>query len=474
MDVHVRLTGRGSLSEQIYRQLLDAVLDGRLRAGERLPPTRDLSHRLEVSRNTVGLAYERLAAEGVLVGRVGDGSYVAPELARAARARRAPAGAVRPLARWDSLPAVAARPSARYDFSVGVPDASLFPFAIWRRLVSSELRPSSLRQASYAPPGGDEGLREAIARHASVSRAVRASAEDVIVTQGAQQAFHLVARVLMADGACVAVEEPGYPQVRRLFESLGGKVRGVPVDAEGVMVGAIPAAARIIYVTPSHQFPLGMPMSFSRRQALLEWAERRGAVIIEDDYDSEYRFAGRPLDPLQNLDRAGRVIYVGSFSKVLLPGLRLGFLIAPASLQSALLSARQLTDWHGDMASQRALARFIDQGFLARHVRKVTRHYADRHSRLTEALGHMLEGTLELVPTAAGLHLSAVLSPGVRVDIAEVVKRAAANGVRVAALSDFYAGKAARGGLVIGFGGIEPARIGEGMRRLAACFPTGP
>jgi GntR family transcriptional regulator / MocR family aminotransferase len=409
MDVHIRLARRGDLSVQIYRQLLEAVLDGRLRSGERLPPTRELARRLDVSRNTVGVAYERLVADGVLIGRVGSGSFVSAEPLRRLHARRAPAGAVHPRPVWRSIPALVDRPPdpAAYDFRVGTPDVALFPFTTWRRLVANELRSPPAPYAKYGHPAGHAGLRAAIARHVGVSRAVRADADDVIVTQGAQQAFDLIGRVLISQNMCVAVEEPGYPQARLLFRSLGAHVVGVPVDDEGLDVDAIPRNARLVYVTPSHQFPLGTAMSLRRRTALLAWAGRRGAVIVEDDYDTEFRLGGRPLDPLQSLDRTGRVIYVGSFSKVLLPTLRLGFLIAPATLQPALHAARQLSDWHGELATQAALARFIDEGLLARHVRKVAREYADRYARIADVLERRCARWLRLIPAAAGMHVAA-------------------------------------------------------------------
>ena len=419
MEVHVRLEGRGDLSTRIYRQLFDAVLDGRLRPGERLPPTRELARRLDVSRNTVALAYELLAAEGVVVGRAGAGTFVAAvrPAARARAARRAPAGVgVRPRPLWNSISTPAhVRPTpAVYDFRVGRPDPDLFPFTTWRRLIGRELRPRSNDWAAYGDPAGHAGLRGAIARHIGISRAVRANADDLIVTQGAQQAFDLIGRVLISPGDCVAVEEPGYPPARMLFRSLGAQVVGVPVDDEGLDVARIPNAARVVYVTPSHQFPLGTAMSLQRRSALLAWAEQRGAVVIEDDYDSEFRFEGRPLDPLQSLDRGGRVVYVGSFSKVMLPTLRVGFLIAPASLQSALRTAKQLSDWHGELPLQAAFARFIDEGLLARHIRKAAREYERRHAHVTEAIRRELHAWLHVLPSAAGLHVAAQAAPGRR------------------------------------------------------------
>ena len=360
-----------------------------------------------------------------------------------------------------------------YDFGVGTPDPALFPFTTWRRLVAHEFRGPVAHYAKYGDPGGHAPLRIAIARHTGVSRAVRADAEDVIVTQGAQQAFDLIGRVLISEGTPVAIEDPGYPYVRWLFHSLGAQVIGVPVDDEGLDVDAIPANVRIVYVTPSHQFPLGTAMSLQRRTALLAWAERRGGVIIEDDYDSEFRFSGRPLDPLQTLDRTGRVIYIGSFSKVLLPALRVGFLIAPASLQPALLTARQLCSWHGDVATQAALARFIDQGLLARHIRKVSREYAARHARITEAIERRFNRWLRVIPSAAGLHMAAEAIDAARVDIRRVVRRAAENGIAVGSLSSFCIDATAahaKSGLILGYGNIPSARLDEGLKRLAASF----
>ncbi|MEU5878969.1 PLP-dependent aminotransferase family protein [Spirillospora sp. NPDC047279] len=471
MDLHISLEGRGDLSARIYRQIMEAVLDGRLRPGERLPPTRELAPRLEVSRNTVAAAYDRLTAEGFLEGRSGAGTFVRAESRRPGR-RRPSRGGVRPGRRWETPMAPPNdRAEFTFDFRLGMPDVRLFPLETWRRLVSRELRPASLRSPGYGEPAGHPALREAIARYAGVSRAVRAEADDVIVTQGAQQALDLIARVLIEPGDCVAVEEPGYPPARLLFQSLGARVVGVPVDEEGLDVSAIPRAARLVHVTPSHQFPLGTPMSLARRTALLAWAERSDrAVVIEDDYDSEFRFSDRPLEPLQSLDRTGRVIYVGSFSKTLLPLLRVGFMVAPASLQGALRTAKQLSDWHGDLTTQAALARFIDEGLLARHIRRATREYAVRHERILAALHGDLAEWLALVPSAAGLHLCTRLVPGRNVDVQRVVASARGADVAVESLAAYCAAEPAQHGLVIGYGAIPAERVDEGLRRLATAL----
>jgi GntR family transcriptional regulator/MocR family aminotransferase len=479
MDLHVGLAdGRGDLAARIYRQLLDAILDGRLRPGERLPPTRELARSLEVSRNTVAAAYERLTADGFLAGRVGAGTFVADSSVGSARTRRrAPGGAdVAPRRLWRTIPASggSAQPPAappRFDFQVGVPDARLFPLEAWRRLVGRELRPATVQAGGYGDPAGSAALRAAIARHIGVSRSVQAGADDVLVTQGTQQALDLIGRVLVDPGTCVAVEEPGYLPARLVFRALGARVVGVPVDAEGIEVSALPAGARLVYTTPSHQYPLGTPMSLPRRRALLAWAERHRAVVIEDDYDSEFRFSDRPLEPLQSLDRGGRVIYVGSFSKTMSPMLRVGFLVAPASLQQTLRTAKQLTDWHGDLTTQGALARFIDEGLFARHVRRATREYARRHERIVGILRRDLGDVLDLVPASAGLHLCARLSSGAGgVDVGAVVRRASAAGVFVRGLDTFCGERPVQHGLVIGYGAIALDLVDEGLRRLATAF----
>jgi GntR family transcriptional regulator/MocR family aminotransferase len=475
VDVHITLGDRGDLAAQIYRQLLGAILDGRLRPGERLPASRELARQLDVSRNTVAVAYDRLSAEGYLTGRVGAGTYVctvagiAPRPRRAAR-RRDPDStpAVRPRPVWASVPRaeIATRTQPPYDFSVGVPDIGLFPYEAWRRIIAHELRPSAMRSGDYGDPRGHAGLRAAIVRHSGLSRAVHASPDDVVVTQGAQQALDLIGRVLVEPGTCVAVEEPGYPPARHLFRSLGARVVGVPVDDEGLVVDALPRTARLVYVTPSHQFPLGTVMSLARRTALLDWADRRGAVIIEDDYDSEFRYCDRPLEPLQSIDRSDRVIYVGSFSKTMLPVLRIGFLVAPPGLREALGTAKQLTDWHGESLTQATLARFIDEGQLARHLRRAKRVYADRHERVVAWLGERRGAGIGLVPSSAGLHVCARLDLPAS-DVDGVVDRAAALGVSVRSLGRYCHAAPGDPGLVMGFGAIPADRIVPGLERLA-------
>ncbi|GHG87041.1 PLP-dependent aminotransferase family protein [Comamonas sp. JC664] len=467
MDLHVDLQDRRDVAGQIYRGLRARILDGRLRDGEQVPPSRELAQRLGVARNTVSGAYAWLTAEGLLVSRGRAGSFIqnAPR-ERGVRAKTSPGVKLRPRAVWRELRVPPpSEPPAPYDFRVGTPDVTLFPFETWRRLMARQLRATTMTSA-YADPRGRPELRESVARHVGVSRGVRAEATDVLITHGAQQALDLAGRVLLEPGDRVAVEEPGYPPARLLFQSLGAHVVPVPVDGEGLVVDALPDDTRLVYVTPSHQFPLGIVMSPARRRALLDWARRRDAVVIEDDYDSEFRFGGRPLETLHSLDRSGRVLYVGSFSKVLLPSLRLGFLIAPPSLQRELQLAKQVTDGHSQLPAQMALARFIDSGAMARHLRKTRREYEQRHTRLSEGLTRHFGDAFEQLPSVAGLHLCVLLRRGGSRLEQVLTRRARAEGFGIEELSRYCAGPPTRHGWVLGYGGITAERIEEGLQRL--------
>jgi GntR family transcriptional regulator/MocR family aminotransferase len=484
VDFHVSLVGRRDLSGEIYRQLRRAILDGRMRPGERLPPSRELADRLDVARTTVTIAYDRLTGEGFVTSRVGAGTFVSEWAARmpaAARDRRADGSApesngsggdgLRPRPIWEVVPEPTVFDRrAEFEFRTGIPDPHLFPYETWRRLLARELRPQAVGAGVYGEPAGHPRLRDAIARYVGSSRAVVASAEDITVTNGTQQAMDIVARVLLGPGDRVAVEDPGYPPPRHLFESLGGRVSGVPVDDEGLVVDAIPRGTRLVYVTPSHQYPLGMAMSLGRRLALLEWAERTGGCVVEDDYDSEFRYGGRPIEPLQTLDAGGRVVYVGSFSKTTLATLRLGFLVAPPSLRAAVHKAKFVTDWHTSLPIQGAMARFIDQGGLARHTRRMRHVYQQRHELITACLGERFAGLLEVVPSEAGLHICALAPDRAPGSIRAVTRRASAVGVEVLPLSMFAVNEPPRAGLVLGYGAIPTERIAEGLHRLLGCF----
>ena len=471
MELHVVIEGDRDLAGQLYRQLHDAIRSGRLPADEQLPPSRLLAGQLGVSRKTVAEVYARLSFEKLLVGRVGVGTFVAPR-----SATRAPAAAAPPLAghalveRWRTLATPLRHPpaagSARYEFIGGVPSTSLFPHADWRRCTLHALREGARSRALYGPAEGLAELRDAIARHLAFARGVRCTAAQVVVTSGAQQAFDLLARVLVEPGATVAVEEPGYPQSRLAFATQGARVVGVPVDAEGMVVEAIPADARVVVATPAHQFPLGMPMSAARRRALLARARAIGAIVVEDDYDSEFRYEGRPTDSLQGTDDATPVAFVGTFSKTLAPGLRTGYVIAPTPLAQALAAARHLADWHAPTQGQCALAKFIADGSLHKHLRRCHAAYAARREVLLRRFADDLAAWFELVPATAGFHLAALARPGL--DVATLVNLARRVDVGLYPLDAFYAFGPARPGLALGYGAIEAADIDPALDRVRA------
>jgi GntR family transcriptional regulator/MocR family aminotransferase len=469
MELHIAMDGRKDLAGQLYRHLRAAILSDRLGPGERMPPSRLLASQLKVGRKTVSEAYTRLAFDGLVTSTVGRGTFVAGlgPAGDASPALTVPLGAQR-VRRWNDLPTPLrhAIPEgvSRYEFIGGYASKTPFPHDEWRRCVLAALREETTSRGRYADTEGLPALRQAVAQFAGFTRGVRCRYDDVLITNGAQQALDLLARVLISPGDVVAVEEPGYPPARLLFESQGARVTLVPVDAEGICVDAIPGDARIVYVTPSHQFPLGMPMSKSRRRALLERAHAQGAIIVEDDYDSAFRYVGEALDSLQAMDRTGCVAYVGTFSKVLMPEIRVGYLIAPASLLRAVTTARHLTDWHNTTLVQRALARFIEGGNLARYIRRCHAVYSARRQRLLQRLGGDLSRWLDPIPTAVGSHLSAWLQPGIDVDLLCRLARRVDLGVY--SIEPFHAGPVKRHGLFFGFGAIDSIDIDAALDLL--------
>lgn len=469
MDLHITFGPGASLRAEIYQQIRRAILDGRLRAGDALPPTRELARRLNVSRNTVEVAYERLTGEGFLVSRVGAGTYVrdgiAPTPHRASARVKSSALRARPV--WPTVtPVTTFEQRVRYDFRTGLPDAARFPHQSWRRIVSRVLRSESARAGVYEHPAGHARLRAAIARNIGVSRGLEVAADEITITSGAQQAIDVIARALLGPGDVVAMEDPGYQPPRRLYESLGARVVGVAVDREGIVVDALPRRARLVYVTPSHQYPLGISMSLARRRALLNWADRHGAAIVEDDYDTEFRYGGRPLEPLRTLDTTGRVIYVGSFSKTMLPTLRLGFLVAPASVRDAIHHAKFVTDWHTPLLTQLALAEFIDDGAFARHVRRMTSVYGERRALLTSTLERDLARAFEIWPSTNGLHVAAVARHATNKQVDAWAAHLAREGVGMQRLATFRIDRPAVPGFALGFGAISLHGIAEGLRRV--------
>ncbi len=464
MDLHLHLGEEGGLAEQIYAQLHERISTDALPAGTVLPSSRELAARLSVSRATVVAAYERLAAHGLIRSRAGIGTIVT---GRRIPAPAAPAASpLRPRAIWSAeqlavpdLP----EPDTEFNFAVGVPGRTKFPFARWRALLNDQLRTRT--DVSYADPAGSARLRAALARHLIVSRGVRIGPEQLVITTGAQQAFDMAARVLLEPGDTVAVEDPGYLPAYRGFLAHGARVVGVPVDSEGLVVDQIPAGTRLVYVTPSHQFPLGMPMSESRRTALLDWAARHDAAIVEDDYDSEFRFTGRPLTPLQATDSEGRVLYVGSFSKTLLPALRVGFLGVPPTLAEAARRAKFVADYGTAGHVQAALAAFIEAGDLARHIRRMRRSYERRHHLLIGTLREHFANLLEPIESSGGTHMAALLTPGQLPDTT-LTARALAEGVNLGTISRWGIERPGPNGFVFGYGAISADRIPDGLAAL--------
>src|SRR6476469_6472187 len=421
--VSIDANSEAPLHEQIYDGLRDAIVSGRLRAGARLPATRMLADSLSVSRNTVILAYDELSAEGYLDRRARGGTFVARTLPdRAMRLRRAAGqpraerglrGSARVLsARGQTiasmlLPASVNTESAPRAFRPGVPALDAFPAELWGRLVARHWRSSPPRSLAYGHSAGYRPLREAIASYIAVVRGVRCTADEILIVGGAQQALDIATRLLLDPGDAVWLEDPGYVGARAAFMAAGARIVPVRVDASGLDVAEgerLAPDARMVFVSPSHQHPLGATMPNARRQALLDWARRADAWIIEDDYDSEIRYRGRPLMSLQGLDRDGRVIYVGTFSKTLFPALRLGYVVVPARLAGVFATARLLSDRHSSIADQAVLAEFISAGHYARHVRRMRGLYAERQDALLEEASRSLAGLVEINRTDAGMN----------------------------------------------------------------------
>jgi GntR family transcriptional regulator / MocR family aminotransferase len=467
----------GERLRALHGQLRAAILEGRLQPGLRLPSTRALADACGVSRNTAMAAYDLLLSEGYLAARQGAGTYVAnalPDLTqRKAPGERHSSNDRRLNTFWRQSAVKIDTPREsppRFDFRLGVPDVSHFPMDVWRRLSSRVLRAYCKMPVPFDEPHGRPALREAIARYVSFARAVACQADDITVTAGAQQAFDLLARILVTPGrTVVAVENPGYPPVRAAFAAAGAKIVATPVDAEGLVVERLPPNAAVVCVTPSHQFPLGSAMSARRRAALLEFAHARGAVVIEDDYDSEFRFGGRPLDALQTLDRTESVFYVGTFSKSLFPALRLGFAVAPPWAHRALGEAKRYADSHSAPLTQETLAAFITAGHLARHVRRMRRIYGARRQVLLDGLRAEFSRWLEPVPSVAGLHLAALAKGAM--DIPLVAENALRREVGVRAVERFRSGKTGgASGLVFGYGALDEQGIVAGLTRLRRVF----
>jgi GntR family transcriptional regulator/MocR family aminotransferase len=475
---------------QVYDWFRGAIMAGQMRPGQRVPATRVLAMELKISRIPVLNAYEQLLAEGYFEARVGAGTCVArsipdealnPAAGKARNLQPAPEYGTQLAARRVSRRGVVLTelPAQSWlnvlgAFRVSLPALDHFPMGVWSKLMARHYRRPAAGIMAYGGAMGYQPLREAIAEYLGAFRAVRCDVSQILVTTGSQQGLQLSAQVLLDPKDRVLMEEPGYPSARQAFRAAGAEVIPVPVDQEGLNMGELLAAgrrgqnARAVYITPSHQYPLGMAMSATRRMQLLNWAGRTGAWIIEDDYDSEYRFDSRPIASLQGLDTSARVIYVGTFSKVMFPALRVGYLVVPKDLVAAFSAARDAADVFSATLYQAVLTDFIREGHFARHIRRMRILYMERRRTLTEEIGSQMAGGLEVIGDEAGMHLAAVLPRGS--DDVAISKRAGASGVSATPLSTCYMKSQARGGLILGYGGANAQQIRAGIRKLRNCL----
>lgn len=473
--------GAKPLYRQIYDWFQQAIVSGELPPGRRMPSTRSLASALGISRISVLNAFEQLHAEGYLQGRVGSGTYVADTIPE--HFPHAPAGSPGPAKRHNTsrrvshtVEALLALPRPQFlqtaaPFRTSQAALDQFPVETWSRLVARHARKASIAMMSYGDPMGYPPLREAIAEYLRASRAVDCEPRQVMVVTGSQQALQLTALALLNRNDPVWMEEPGYRGARQVFLMAGVRRIPVPLDREGLSVeeGIRRAPdARAVYVTPSHQYPMGMTMSAARRMQLLNWAARSGAWIIEDDYDSEYRFDSRPIASLQGLNHGEGTIYIGTFSKVLFPALRTGYLVIPDHLTPAFAAVRDAIDIFSPTLHQAALADFIHDGHFARHIRKMRMLYMERRLLLAGELQRQLGDEVEVVSAEAGMHLVALLPPGVP-DVA-VSAAAARIGIATMPLSASYETPPARGGLILGYGATDARQIREGVEKLAGCI----
>jgi GntR family transcriptional regulator/MocR family aminotransferase len=477
-ELLVRIDPRApdGLQQQVSSAVRRAILDGVLLPGTRLPSSRTLALDMRVSRTTTLLAYDQLLAEGYLTARQGSGTFVADELPDDLPQRRVRRRVTAPshpqLSRRGmalaGLPGSARRlggpPRA---FRLGVPALDLFPLRAWSQIVARRLRATTYPALDYADLAGFRDLRQAIADHVQAARAMTCTADQVVIVSGAQRALQMIGGLLLDPGDRVWLEEPGYVGARSAMMQAGAEIVPVRVDAHGMDIAeALRRApdARAAYVTPSNQFPLGVPMSPARRLALLKWAGTSGAWIVEDDYDSEFRYTSRPFPSLHGLDADGRVLYVGSFAKSICPAMRLGFLVVPLDLQPQFLAARRAADMSPPLLEQMALADFIGGGLYARHLRRMRSACRERVEALIDAAKTFCEGGLRLRPIQTGLHAVADLDG---VDEGRVCDEATNRGIEVAPLSLYYLGRRKASALVLGFASMPPEGLRRGMARLA-------
>jgi len=460
------------LYQQAYQKLREMILSGALPAGSRLPASRQLAKSERVGRITILQAYEQLQVEGYVISRLGAGTYVSEDISER-KAGPAQPSFTPSLSEWgrrviaQDHSAGKGRARPEIDFGFGRSYSSIFPYDIWRRLLARYLSTDDIMLSRYGSVAGFSPLREAIAEYLQRQRGVQCTTDQVVIISGAQQALDILARLLLSPGDEVLVESPGYRDAFRLFEVNGAKIVPLSVDDDGFPVEKIPqtCCARLAFVTPSHQFPRGGMLSLSRRLALLEWAREHNAYVIEDDYDSELRYDGRPLAALQGLDESGQVIYLGTFSKVLFPALRLGYIVLPHSLLSPFFSAKELVDRGAPTLTQAAVADFISEGHFERHIRRLRKAYRERRRALDQAILTYLPDSVHYSSVPAGLHVMLYLPPSC--NEADVVRQAALAGVGVYPGAPFHLEKPAPPSILLGFSGLNSEQIAEGVKRLA-------
>ncbi len=500
----IELDRRKGLSRQLYQAMRERMLDGRLGGGTRLPASRDLAAMLAISRNSVVRAYDQLYAEGFIEGRVGDGTYVAQLIhrnpAQGKISTKVPTGfstglsttlstistnftgftsskvihnSVMERLRDNVLPPPRSGPPRA--FRVGVPAFDLFPFDVWAKLQAAFWREPGLQHLGYGDPAGDPRLRELIAVYLRGSRGLSCTAEQIVITSGAQQAISLCAQLLLEPGDSVAVENPGYRAAGHAFAIAGAKVQGVAVDSEGLDCAALPEIerCRLAYVTPSHQYPTGVTMSLARRLELLAWAQRTQGWIVEDDYDGEYRYSGAPLAPLAALDSQGRVLYVGTFGKIAFPAMRLGYLVLPRQLVEVFSQRRALDVRHSEIGTQAVMAEFMAGGHFQRHIRRMRRAALSRRNALLASWPVDIPGCGALPVVTAGLHVAVPVDSFARES--ELVSQAESVGVELNPLSSYWLPDSIepvdnRAGLVLGFAAVAEGEIAGATARLCGAW----
>ena len=452
------------LHRHLFREIRESIVAGGLRGGARLPSTRDVAAQRGVSRKTAEEAYAQLEREGYVERRVGSGTYVAElPLPKKKAARLEGRRALSGRGRRAGASMACIEPLVVRPFAAGLPALDHFPLPVWQRLVASHARRLDTRSLVYGDPAGEPALREQVATYVGTARGVHCDASQIVIVSSAQEALHLLAQLLIDAGDAAWLEEPGYYGARAALVSAGARVVPVPVDADGLDVAAgiaLAPNARLACVTPSNQYPLGVSMSLDRRLALLEWARRNDAWIVEDDYDGEFRYDGRPLTAVQGLDTAGRVIYVGTFTKSLYPSLRLAYVVLPPDLVPSFVAARTQVDGHPPPFMQRVVADFMSLGHFDAHLRRMRALYRERRDHALRLFTRHLD--LELGPADAGFRMVAFLEKNDR----DVADRAARAGLDLPTLSRLYVGRP-RHGLVLGYMGLTPAALAQGVKTLA-------